>query len=179
MENKENKCPICENHEGRPRPNKDVQYHIFNALANPEKVTDDTLFIIEYLIRKWKTGKAEHPDPEINEALKKEDIDDESIESVKQAIVSFATETASTKLFRDSIELLKEFEDNSLVFLYQGWLNKYFRDCLLIGSTVNVLLELLESAGETVRDEKQDKLDWGKNLDSAREYLIEKLNIIA
>lgn len=179
MKEEKNHCPICENFAGVERPKTEYTDFTCRAFGNQEMVTDDTLFNTYYLIKKWKTGKSRHPDPELNRILTEDEITDERMEFVKQSMIDFASSTESIKLFRDTVELLISFKDPSLSPLYKGWLNKYFRTSLLHGSTVNTLLKALESSGESVREEGQDPNDWSLNLDAARVYLIETCKIIA
>ena len=141
-------------------------------------VTDDLFSIVESLFDKWKTGKSRHYEDWVVEALKKEDVTDENMETIKQYLVGFATETKSVKLFRDTVSVLALYKDESLLPLYQGWLNKYFRECLLAGSTLNSLLSCIESTGQKVRDDETDKNDWSTNLEASREYIIEKMKLI-
>jgi hypothetical protein len=175
---KENKCPICEKFADRELPKDDIQRDVCRSFGNPEMVNDSLIFDTQYLIEKWQTGKSSHPDPKYNEKLKTEETTNERMEHVKQSIITFASETESIKLFRDTIHLLSNFNDPSLLPLLQGWLNKHLRSYLLHGSTMNALIECIESTGEDVRKKDCDRNDWSSNSDAARSYLIEKLNII-
>ncbi len=172
------KCPICEKFADRELPKDDIQRAVCRSFGNLDMVNDDLIFDTQHLIEKWQTGKSSHPDQTYNENLENEEITDEGMEHVKQSLITFASETESIKLFRDTIHLLSNFNDPSLLPLLQGWLNKYFRSYLLHGSTMNALIECIESTGEDVREKDCDRNDWAGNSDSARNYLIEKLNII-
>jgi len=44
---------------------------------------------------------------------------------------------------------------------------------------MNTLIDALESSGETVREDNQDKNNWSENADAVRKYLIETCKIIA
>ena len=172
------KCPICEKLADRELSRDDIQRAVCRAFGNLDMVNDDLIFDTQYLIEKWKTGKSNHPDQIYNKNLENEEITDEGMEHVKQSLITFVSETESIKLFRDAVHLLSNFNDPSLLPLLQGWLNKYFRSYLLHGSTMNALIECIESTGEDVREKDCDRNDWAGNSDSARNYLIEKLNII-
>lgn len=174
----DHECPICAKYSDREQSKTELRDQACRYFSNPEMVNDDVFFDVGYLFQKWLTGKARHPDPEYNTKLKEEEVTDSGMEFVKQSLIGFATETENLTLFRNAIDLLVKFQDPSLLPLYQGWLNKYFRLALLHGSALNSLLVALESSGETIRDSADNKYDWSQNIDTARIYLIEKMKVI-
>ena len=85
----------------------------------------------------------------------------------------------STDLFNETIIVLTEYKDPCLKPLLQGWLNRYYRDYLMVGYSVKALLNGLEASGERKRDNEQKNCyDWRANAEAARTYLIEQLNIV-
>jgi len=175
------KCFICEKYADREIPKDELQNEICRTFGNPEMVNDDIFSVVEALIAKWQKRKFRHSDLIVEEKLKKEEITDDGMEHIKQYLISFATQTNSIKLFRETISLLVLYKDPSILPLYQGWLNKYFREYLLIGSTINELIDGIESTGVDVVEKYKDKCewaDWSTEFNAARNYLIEELKII-
>ena len=179
MNENENKCPICDKFSDRELPKDDVTRLLCRTFYNKEMVTSNSFLIFEALFEKWKKGKAEYCiDSEINALLQAEEVTDDGMESIKQQLIGFASLTSSKGLFREAIIQLTKYEDNSLKPLLQAWLNKYFREYLMVGSTVNSLLSALEASGEKVRADDQDNNDWETNFNAARSYLIETMKVI-
>ena len=174
-----NDCPICEAKSDKKLPIDDIQRMICHTFSNEELVTVNIFSIADALIDKWQNTKRNpyHFDEDIHQKLVVEVITDEGMEHVKQWLINFATRTNSTNLFRETIILLTKFNDPNLKPLLQGWLNKYYQEHLAIGSTINELVNALESTGENVRNNKHEKYDWEANAQSAKEYLSEELNI--
>lgn len=179
MSEEKNICPICDKFSERELQKDDITRLLCRTFYNKEMVNADSFLIFEALFEKWKKGKAEyHLDSEINMLLQVEEVTDDGMESIKQQIIGFASLTSSKTLFREAIVQLTKYEDESLKPLLQGWLNKSFREYLLVGSTVNSLLSALEASGEKVRADDQDSNDWEANFDAARSYLIETMKVI-
>lgn len=141
-------------------------------------VTEETIRTTDYVVHSWK-GKAIVAEDEVMwNKIATESFTDKDMAFLKQYIIGFISETKSPALFRDALALLIPFEDKSLTFLYQSWLNQYFREYLLAGSTMTTLLQLLDSCDENIFTDNEDLSDWTNNREKAREYLIEKMNII-
>lgn len=180
MNDNEKNCPVCTDDADRKLPKNDLTRLLCRTLSNPDIVTSDTFAIFDGLFDKWTTGKARYPhDNQIDALLQSEDLDDENMNHIKQSIIQFASATQSKALFRESVYRLAKYKDTDLQPHLQEWLNQTLREYLLVGSTMNSLLDALEACGETIRSEEHNKTSWESNSDAARIYLIDKMKIAA
>ena len=157
---------------------RNVIHYLCSELVDHSRVDSEVLLTAGFYLETWKHGSTAGPDEELAKLLAEEEFDSETVNSLKQLLVAFTSETESLPLFQQAIGVLRLFDDPNLVPLFVGWLEKQVRGVLRHNAAMYQLLQALDEAGEGIFSGSSRSLDsCDANLEDARNYLRKKLGL--
>lgn len=152
--------------------------HLSHTFCDDSQVNVETLLTAMFYLEKWFLKSASGADATLLALLEKEQITEDTIQQLRQYLVSFAAKTQSLPLLAQSIDVLHLFHDPRLVPLFDTWLLQHIQKANEHWRVIHSLTLTLQDSGETVSDRRSSStLDVNETLSDCRTYLHRKFGI--